>query len=184
MEELGFEHFTEKGSEGEYRAYFFRKEICESTYEKTGDLPLKPTAIVNFKKVDNTLADITVNFWELFWGKKEPAIDLKTKLLLSLTNAVGAGRIRQATRELVKAYSIGLTVPEMDELFSLIAWNGGIGTFSSEIGSSPLFAAYQTIKNMEVRGKSREEIVTDLMDNFGESNPATGVINTKLKREV
>lgn len=184
MKELGFEHVTEKGAEGEYRAYFFRKEIRESTYRNTGDLPLKPTAIVNFKKIDNILANITVNFWELIWGKENPAIDLKTKLLLSLANAVGAGRIRQATRELVKAYSIGLTVPEMDELFSLIAWNGGIGTFSSEIGPSPLFAAYQMIKDMEDRGKTREEILGVLMENFGENNPAVGVIHRKTQMEV
>ncbi len=184
MKELGFEHVTEKGAEGEYRAYFFRKAIRESTYENTGDLPLKPTAIVNFKKVDNTLADITVNFWELIWGKGNPAIDLKTKLLLSLANGVGAGRFRQATRELVKAYSIGLTVPEMDELFSLLAWNGGIGTFSSEIGPSPLFGAYQVIKDMEERGKAREEILGVLMENFGENNPAVGVIHRKTKMEV
>ena len=184
MKELGFEHVTEKGPEGEYRVYFFRKAIRKSTYEKTGDLPLKPTAIVNYKRIDNNLADIAVNFWELTWGKDAPAIDLKTKLLLSLSNAVGAGRIRQATRELVKAYSSGLTVPEMDELFSLFAWNGGIGTFSSEIGPSPLFAAYQMVKEMEERGKDREEILNRLMETYGENNPATGVIAGKFQKEV
>ena len=184
MKELGFEHFTEKGPEGEYRACFYRKTIEESTYEKTGDLPLKPTAIVNYKIIDNTLAEIAVNFWELTWGKDAPAIDLKTKLLLSLSNAVGAGRIRQATRELVKAYSSGLTVAEMDELFSLFAWNEGIGTFSSEIGPSPLFAAYQMVKEMEERGKNREEILNRLMETYGENNPATGVIAGKFQKEV
>lgn len=184
MEELGFDHYTVKADEAEYRTYFFREREGQSSYKKTGDLPLKPTAIVNFKQVDNTLGEITVNFWELIWGKKEPAIDLKIKLLLSLTNAVGAGRMRQATRELVKAYSIGLTVPEMDELFSLLAWNGGIGTFSSEIGPSPLYGAYQMIKTMEEQGKERDEIVQDLMGSYGETNPATGVIAGKPKKEA
>jgi len=110
-------------------------------------------------------------------GKKEPAIDLKTKLILSLSNAVGAGRLRQATRELVKAYSIGLTVEEMDEMFTLFAWNGGIGTFSSEIGPSQLFEVYQTIKNMEGSGKNRVDITGILIEKFGEKNPSTGVIN-------
>ena len=184
MAELGFEHITQKGPEGEYRVCFYRKEIKENTYEKAGDLPLKPTAIVNYKRIDNTLADITVNFWQQIWGKDAPAIDLKTKLLLSLSNAVGAGRIRQATRELVKAYSLGLTVAEMDELFSLFAWNGGIGTFSSEIGPSPLFAAYQMVKDMEGRGVGREEIMQKLMENYGENNPATGVIAGNFQKEV
>jgi len=177
MEEAGFDHYTEKVSDEEYRAYFYRKEILENTYEKTGDMPLKPTAMVNYKNIDNNLANISVNFWEQVWGKKEPAIDLKTKLILSLSNAVGAGRLRQATRELVKAYSIGLTVEEMDEMFSLFAWNGGIGTFSSEIGPSQLFEVYQTIKNMEGSGKNRVDITGILIEKFGEKNPSTGVIN-------
>lgn len=37
---------------------------------------------------------------------------LKTRLLLSLTNAVGAGRMRQATRELVKAHK---TIKNMEK---------------------------------------------------------------------
>jgi hypothetical protein len=61
------------------------------------NLPLKPTAIVNFKTVDNQLANIDVNSWEYTWSKKNPAIDMKTKLHLSLSNAVGAGRFRQAS---------------------------------------------------------------------------------------
>ena len=59
------------------------------------------------------------------WGKEKPAIDQKTKLLLSLANGVGAGRFRQATRELVKAYALGVIVAELDELFSMFVWNGG-----------------------------------------------------------
>ncbi len=177
MEELGFEHRTEKISEHEFRAYFFRVKKGNSTYVNTGDLPMKPTAMLNYKMVDSSLANISVDFWNLIWGKKDSAIDLKTKLILSLSNAVGAGRLRQASRELVKAYSIGLTVPEMDELFSLFAWNGGIGTFSSEIGPSSLFKAYKKIKESESKGKSREAITTELMENFGEDNPDTGVIS-------
>jgi hypothetical protein len=47
-------------------------------------------------------------------GKVTPAIDQKTKLLLSLANGVGAGRYRQATSELVKAFALGVTVDELD----------------------------------------------------------------------
>ncbi len=56
-----------------------------------------------------------MNFWNLTWGKETPAIDQKTKLLLSLANSVGADRLRQATRELVKAYAMGVSVAEMSE---------------------------------------------------------------------
>jgi len=79
--------------------------------------PLKPTALINFKKTDDELARIIGNFWKLTWNKEHPAIDQKTKYLLSLANAVGAGRHRQATRELVKAYADGVAVAELDEAF-------------------------------------------------------------------
>ena len=97
LAELGFEHETEKTADNEYKAYFFR-------VKKTGNdkemLPLKPTAILNLNTIDPALADIGINFWGYIWDKKVPAIDMKTKLLLSLANGVGAGRMRQATREL------------------------------------------------------------------------------------
>ena len=176
MADLGFEHITEKVSDSEYRVYFCRIEHKEASFRGVGDMPLKPTAILNFKKIDNSLADIVVNFWDLTWGKEEPAIDQKTKLLLSLSNGVGAGRLRQATRELVKAYSIGVTVAELDELFSMFVWNGGVGTFASEIGPSSLFGAYQLIKTLEGKGKTREEVMGELIEKFGEKNPDVNVI--------
>ncbi|OPX38691.1 MAG: hypothetical protein B1H12_01845 [Desulfobacteraceae bacterium 4484_190.2] len=176
MADLGFEHITDKVSDSEYRVYFCRVENKEASFSGVGDMPLKPTAILNFKKIDNSLADIVVNFWNLTWGKEEPAIDQKTKLLLSLSNGVGAGRLRQATRELVKAYSIGVTVSELDELFSMFVWNGGVGTFASEIGPSSLFGAYQLIKTLEGKGKTREEVMGELIEKFGEKNPEVNVI--------
>ena len=136
--------------------------------------PLKPTALMNFKKTDDELAKIIGNFWKLTWNKENPAIDQKTKYLLSLANAVGAGRYRQATRELVKAYADGVTVPEFDELFSLFVWNQGAGHFASEIGPSSLFAAYQLIKAGEEKGLARPDIMKQLAEQFGEKNKAVG----------
>ena len=97
-------------------------------------------------------------------------------MLLSLTNAVGAGRMRQATRELVKAYIHGLDSAALDDVFELLAWNQGIGYFSSEIAPSTLFKAYKTIKNAESKGKGRNEIKAVLMENFGEKNPDVRVM--------
>ena len=56
-------------------------------------------------------------------------------------------------------------------MFELLAWNQGIGYFSSEIGPSTLFAAYKTIKNMEKKGTPRAKIVETLKEKFGEKNP-------------
>ncbi|PIE51289.1 hypothetical protein CSA37_12115 [Candidatus Fermentibacteria bacterium] len=175
MSDLGFQHETEKAGETEYRVYFYRTEVKEPEYAGGGDMPLKPTAILNFKSIDDKLADIVVNFWDLVWNGEEPAIDMKTRLLLSLANGVGAGRFRQATRELVKAWSAGVTVAELDELFTLLVWNGGIGTFASEIGPSPLFGAYRMIKSMDSAGKSRNDIMAELLEKFGNRNPEVKV---------
>jgi len=141
---------------------------------KKNSPPLKPLALANFKKTDSQLSNIIGNFWKLVWGKDNPAIDQKTKYLLSLSNAVGGGRYRQATRELVKAYAAGTTVSELDELFTLFVWNQGAGHFASEIGPSQLFAAYQLIKLQEEQGNSRENVMGSLLKNFGEDNPDVG----------
>jgi hypothetical protein len=170
LEELGYEYQTDKISETEFRIYFYRLTIQDPIYPNGMDMPLKPTAIVNFNRIDPKLADVVVNFWDLTWGQENPAIDMKTRLLLSLANGVGGGRIRQATRELVKAYSIGVTIAELDELFELFAWNQGVGHFASEIGPSSLFAAYQFVKTEEAKGIERSEIVKKLIENFGEKN--------------
>lgn len=98
------------------------------------------------------------------------------RLILSLANAVGAGRYRQAARELVKAYIHGIDSRAFDDVFELIAWNQGIGFFSSQIGPSPLFGAYKLIKQEEAKGTSRDAIKKRLMENFGEKNQQVKVL--------
>jgi alkylhydroperoxidase/carboxymuconolactone decarboxylase family protein YurZ len=183
MKDLGFDHETEKISDDEYRVFFTRVEGKDPAFAVAGNLPLKPTAVLNFKKIDNVLADTVVNFWNLVWGNEQSVIDPRTKLLLSLSNGVGAGRYRQATRELVKAYALGVTVAELDELFSLFVWNAGVGNFASEIGPSSLFGAYQLVKTREEKGASREEVMEALLDTYGESNPDVNVLPQDRKNK-
>ena len=132
---------------------------------------MRPAALTNMPVIDEGLGEIAVNFWDLTWNDEHRHLPYEMRLLLSLTNAVGAGRMRQATRELVKAYIHGLDSAALDDVFELLAWNQGIGYFSSEIGPSILFAAYKTIKNMEKQGKARDEICAALKEKFGEKNP-------------
>ena len=171
---LGLEHSKQKISQDEYRAFFYRAEVKEPVGGV--DMPFKPTAILNFKDIDEDLAEMVVYFWKRTWDNPDGAIDLKTKLLLSLSNAVGAGRFRQATRELIKAYALGTTAGELDELLSLFVWNQGIGNFASQIGPSPLFGAYRFIKASERQKESREDIVKKLVERFGEHNPNVGTL--------
>ena len=180
LRDLGFEHVTEKVSDHEYRAYFYRTEVKKITYTSGADMPFKPTAIVNYKIIDDLLAGTIVDFWEQIWGDEKAAIDLKTKLLLSMSNAIGASRFRQATRELIKAYSLGVTVKELDELFSLFAWNQGIGHFSSEIGPSVVFGVYKQIKKREQEGWDRRKVLDEIMETFGEKNPH---VHTMFKKQ-
>ncbi len=177
--DLGFEHMTEEISKREYRSYFYRTEMKTITHESGADMPFKPTAILNYKVIDDILAGTVVDFWEQIWGDENQAIDLKTKLLLSMSNAVGASRFRQATRELIKAYSLGAAVQELDELFSLFAWNQGIGYFSSEIGPSTTFGAYKHIKKREREGLEKRKILNELMETFGDANPDVNVLYKK-----
>ncbi len=167
MEGLGFEHFTERISDAEYHTYFYRTELKQA--EK--DIPMRPAALTNMPLIDEGLGNIAVNFWDLTWNDEHSHLPYEIRLLLSLANAVGAGRMRQATRELVKAYIHGLDSAALDDVFELLAWNQGIGYFSSEIGPSTLFAAYKTVKQMEKQGKNRSEICETLKEKFGEKNP-------------
>lgn len=169
-ENLGFEYEVEKTSEDEYRIYFF-KVASKKENTSNDEMPFKPTSILNYKEIDNKLAETVVGFWEFIWEKENSAIDVKTKLLLSLANAVGAKRYRQATRELIKAYSLGTTTKELDEVFSLIVWNQGVGYFSSEIGPSTLFKTYKFIKNQESLNKDKKEIMEKVLELFGDKNP-------------
>lgn len=167
MEDLGYEHYTEQAGPNEFHAYFYRKTVKEGDKE----IPMRPIALTNFPLIDEELGKVAVEFWDVTWNEDKRYLPYEMRLLLSLTNAVGAGRMRQATRELVKAYIHGLDSAALDDVFELLAWNQGIGYFSSEIGPSTLFMAYKTIKKMEKQGKTRAEIKEALLEKFGDKNP-------------
>ncbi len=167
MEGLGYERHTEQTGDAEYHVYFYRAQVKKE--EK--DIPMRPAALTNMPLIDEGLGKVAVEFWDLTWNDQRRHLPYEIRLLLSLTNAVGAGRMRQATRELVKAYIHGIDSAALDDVFELLVWNQGIGYFSSEIGPSTLFAAYKSIKHMEKQGKEREQICEMLKEKFGEKNP-------------
>lgn len=171
MEELGYERETVKAADNEYHAYFYRVQARE----ESGDIAFRPIALLNFPTIDEELGDIAVNLWNLTWNDQNRYLDQETRLLLSMANALGAGRMRQATRELIKAYAHGIDSRAFDDVFELVAWNQGIGTFASEVGPSTLFRAYSFIKDQEKRGVDRQEIKERLLEQFGEKNPDVGV---------
>ena len=73
---------------------------------------MRPAALTNMPLIDKGLGKVAVEFWELTWNDEKRHLPYEMRLLLSLTNAVGAGRMRQATRELVKAYK---TIKNMEK---------------------------------------------------------------------
>ena len=172
MDMLGFVHHTEKLAENEFHVWFYRTE----EKEPEGSAPYRPLALLNYPMIDEDLGRIAADFWQTTWQSEKRTLPYEMRLLLSLTNAVGAGRMRQAVRELVKAYIYGLESTALDDVFELLAWNQGIGFFSSEIGPSPLFQAYKMIKTQEQRGISREEICTEIKEKFGEKNQEVQVL--------
>lgn len=172
MDMLGYMHHTEKLAENEFHVWFYRTE----EKEPEGSAPYRPLALLNYPMIDEDLGRIAADFWQTTWQSEKRTLPYEMRLLLSLTNAVGAGRMRQAVRELVKAYIYGLESAALDDVFELLAWNQGIGFFSSEIGPSPLFQAYKMIKTQEQRGISREEICTEIKEKFGEKNQEVQVL--------
>ena len=110
MEDLGFEHFTEQKGDTEYHAFFYRTAVKQEEKE----IPMRPAALTNMPLIDEKLGDIAVHFWDLTWNDENRHLPYEIRLLLSLANAVGAGRMRQATRELVKAYIHGLDSAALD----------------------------------------------------------------------
>ncbi|KAI4440376.1 DUF2249 domain-containing protein [Schaedlerella arabinosiphila] len=172
MDMLGYIHHTEKLAENEFHVWFYRTE----EKEPEGSAPYRPLALLNYPMIDEDLGRIAADFWQATWQSEKRTLPYEMRLLLSLTNAVGAGRMRQAVRELVKAYIYGLESAALDDVFELLAWNQGIGFFSSEIGPSPLFQAYKMIKTQEQRGISREEICTEIKVKFGEKNQEVQVL--------
>ena len=177
IKNLGFDYHIEKDAENNYYCYFFRENEIEKEDKEDKELPLKPIVMPRYADIDPRIADLTVNFWDNIWNKENPAIELKFKLLISLANAVGLGRIRQAPREIIKAYYLGITVEQLEEVFSLIIWNQGIGHFSSEIAQSSFFKVFLLIKESEKKGKKRDEIMNILHEKFGEKNPEMGFNN-------
>ena len=173
MEGLGFEYYCEQVDTAQFNTYFYRTSLPDPDEQKKA--PYSPLALLNYPMIDKELGQIAVNFWDLTWNDEKRYLSYEMRLLLSLANAVGAGRMRQAGRELVKAYSCGLDSRALDDVFELLAWNQGIGYFSSEIGPSALFQAYKVIKNGEKKGKAREDIVAELKEKFGEKNPEVSV---------
>ncbi len=171
MEDMGFVHHCEQKGSTEFHVHFYRSAVQEGN-----DAPYKPLALLNYPLIDEELGKIAVDFWNLTWNDSKRKLPYEFRLLLSLANAVGAGRMRQASRELVKAYAHGLDSAMLDDTFEQIAWNQGIGFFSSEVGPSELFKAYKLIKRMEKQGKPRAEIVALLKETFGEKNEDVGVM--------
>lgn len=172
MEELGYESYREEVSPTEFHAYFYRRQ----RQDDSGTIAFRPAALTNFPLIDQELGNVAVNFWDLTWNDEKRFLPYDMRLLLSLANAVGAGRMRQATRELVKFYVAGGDLRALDDLFQQLAWNQGIGFFASEIGPSTLFAAYKAAKQQEKSGRSREEVSRYLMEHFGEKNPDVKVV--------
>lgn len=63
----------------------------------------------------------------------------------------------------------------LEDVFELLAWNQGIGYFSSEIGPSALFQAYKLIKTEESKGIDRDKIKQMLKQQFGENHSEIAV---------
>ncbi len=90
MDGLGFEHHTVQTGDAEFHAYFYRKEVRQ----EDKDIPMRPAALTNMPLIDAEVGKIAVQFWNLTWNDEHRYLPCEMRLLLSLANAVGAGRMR------------------------------------------------------------------------------------------
>lgn len=171
---MGFEHEAVRVSYEEYKVYFYKTAATPSG-EKPKTPALQPLGILKFKQVDPFIADQLMKVWERIYNREGAAIDPKNLYLIAFGVGVGAGRVRQATRELIKAYASGAVVEELDEVFALLIWLEGVSTFVSEISTSTVFGAYELIKKMEAQGEKRSDVLSALMEKFGERHPDVGI---------
>ena len=168
MEGPGFEPNTEQKGEAEYHASFCRTDVKQE--EK--DIPMRPAALTGMPLIDENPGNPAVNFRNPTRNDGHRHLPYEIRLLLSLTSAVGAGRMRQATLEPVKACIHGLDSAAPDDVFELPVRNQGFGCFSSEIGLSALFAACRTVRHMEKQGRQRSESVICSRKSSGKTIPA------------
>jgi len=173
LDAMGYEHETVKVRDDEYHVYFRRASAVHG--QDAGTPPLQPLGILKMKEVDPFIADHMVKIWERVYEREGAAIDQKNLLLIAFGVGVGANRMRQAARELIKAYAAGAAIQELDEVFSMLIWLQGASTFVSEISTSAAFEAYALIKKLEEQGKQRGEVIQTLKEKFGERHPGVGI---------
>jgi len=122
---------------------------------------LAPVCFRKLKTVDPELGKVTAQFWATVWGT-ERALPPRYKYLIAFGMALAAGRDRQATRELIKAYGAGATLDELRETFMLIPWNFGVSYFCSEVSTGTPMRAFELIVESERAGIARAKIVEQL----------------------
>ena len=130
---------------------------------------LAPMCFRKLKEVEPELGKVTGEFWATVWGT-ERVLPPRYKYLIAFGMAMAAGRDRQATREMIKAYGAGATLDELRETFMLIPWNFGVSYFCSEVSTGTPMRAFEIIVDLEEAGMAREEIV--------------GQLKTRLKSQI
>ena len=122
------------------------------------------------------LAENEFHVWFYRTEEKEPEGSAPYRPLALLNYPMIDEDLGRIAADFWQANIYGLESAALDDVFELLAWNQGIGFFSSEIGPSPLFQAYKMIKTQEQRGISREEICTEIKEKFGEKNQEVQVL--------
>jgi len=135
---------------------------------------LAPMCFRKLKEVDPELGKVTGQFWATVWGT-ERALPPRYKYLIAFGMAMAAGRDRQATREMIKAYGAGATLDELRETFMLIPWSFGVSYFCSEVSTGTPMRAFELIVELEgagmARGKVVEQLKTQLQSQIGFEAP-------------
>jgi hypothetical protein len=118
--------------------------------------------------IDTNKSNSVIHFIAPLQDHNRLVLNQKIKSLLSLAYNVGAHRFNQACNDLIKAYTAGISLDDLDEISDMFVHYQKIGETVSEIGPWPIFDAYQKIREFEQKGLPKEEIIQYLNNRFND----------------
>ncbi|MBQ9827452.1 MAG: DUF2249 domain-containing protein, partial [Lachnospiraceae bacterium] len=120
LENMGFEHYTERTDDGAYHAYFYRPgTVKEAEPEKA-----QPAA-AGIEVISGDLGRAAAELRDVIWNDEGHFLPRDMRLLFAAVDAAGMGRMHHAAEELFEAYRNGLDIRAADDAFKVLIWDRG-----------------------------------------------------------
>jgi hypothetical protein len=166
--EFNFTHLSNVFSENENHININNLDQEKVLYPSATEVIYDNNNISNIIDNNNSNSNIVIHYIAPLQEQDRHSIDQRIKYLLSFAHNVGAHRYNQAYKDLIDAYSAGISFDDLDEISEMFVHYQKIGETVSEIGPWPIFDAYQLIREFEQKGLPREEIIQYLNNRFND----------------